>query len=80
MLLHLTCVVSGLGVALAGAFWFSAGHAAHVVCGGILFALGAAGVGLQCWHPVKRLRGGEGPKWVNTILVTSPADRMIQNG
>ena len=47
MLLHLACVVSGLGVVLAGALWFSTGHAAHAVCGGILFALGATGVGLQ---------------------------------
>ena len=46
----------------AGALLFSTGHAAHVVCSGILFALGAAGVGVQGWHAVKRLRGGEGPK------------------
>jgi hypothetical protein len=32
------------------------------VRGGFLFALGAAGAGLQGWHAVKRLRGGEGPK------------------
>jgi hypothetical protein len=32
------------------------GHAAHAVCGGIFFALGAAGVGLQWWHAIKRLR------------------------
>jgi hypothetical protein len=47
MLLHPACVVSGLGVALAGALLFSAGHAARAVSGGMLFALGAAGVGLQ---------------------------------
>jgi hypothetical protein len=43
---------------LAGALRFSTGHAAHVVCGGTLFALGAAGVGLQGWHAVEWLRGG----------------------
>ena len=62
MLLHLACVVGGQGVCLAGALLFSTGHAAHVVCGSIRFALGAAGAGLQGWHAVKRLRGGEGPK------------------
>ena len=62
VLLHLAFVLSGLGVALAGALLFSTGHAAHAVCGSILFALGAAGVGLQGWHAVKGLRGGEGPK------------------
>jgi hypothetical protein len=51
------CVVTGLGVALAGALLFSNGHTAHVVSGGILFALRAAGVGLQGWHAVKELRG-----------------------
>ena len=45
-------------VALAGALLASSGHAAHAVCGAFLFALGAAGVGLQGWHAVKRLRGG----------------------
>jgi hypothetical protein len=60
LLLHLACVLSGLGVCLAGALLFSTGHAAHAVCGGTLFALGAAGVGLQGWHAVKRLRGSEG--------------------
>jgi hypothetical protein len=62
MLLHLACVLSGLGVSLTGALLFSTGHAAHAVCGGALFALGAAGVGLQGRHAVKRLRGGDGPK------------------
>jgi hypothetical protein len=62
MLLHLACVLSGLGVALTRALLCSTGHAAHVVCGGILFALGAACVEVQSWHAVKRLRGGEGPK------------------
>jgi hypothetical protein len=62
MLLHLACVLSGLGVALAGALLFSTGHAAHAVCGDFLFALGASCVEVQCWHAVKRLRGGEGPK------------------
>jgi hypothetical protein len=60
MLLHLACVLSGRGVALAGALLFSTGQAAHAVCGGTPFALGAAGVGLQNWHALKRLRGGEG--------------------
>ena len=62
MLLHLACVLSGLGVALVGALLCSSGHAAHVVAGGLLFALGAAGAGLEGWQAVKRLRGGEGPK------------------
>jgi hypothetical protein len=62
LLLHPACGLSGLGVALAGALLFATGHAAHAVCGGTLFAPGAAGVGLQGWHAVKRLRGGEGPK------------------
>jgi hypothetical protein len=47
ILLYLACVLSGLGVCLAGALLASSGHAAHVISGGILFALGAAGVGLQ---------------------------------
>jgi len=46
-------------MALAGALRFATGHAAHAVCGGTLFALGAVGVGLQGWHAVKRLRKGE---------------------
>jgi len=58
MQLCLACVPSGLGVVLAGALLCSSGHAAHAVCGGALFALGPAGVGLQGWHAVKRLRGG----------------------
>ena len=62
MLLHLACVLSGLGVCLAGALLLASGHAARVVAGCTLFALGAAGVGLQGWHAGKRLRGGEGPK------------------
>jgi hypothetical protein len=45
MLLHLACVVSGLGVCLAGALLFSTGHAAHAVAGGLFFAMGALGVG-----------------------------------
>jgi hypothetical protein len=43
---------------MAGALLASTGHAAHAVCGGFLFALGAAGVGVQGWHAVKRLRNG----------------------
>jgi hypothetical protein len=63
MLLHLACVVTGLGVCLDGALLAYTGHAAHAVYGGILFALGAEGVGLQGWHAVKRLRGGPaGPR------------------
>ena len=54
-MLRLACVLSGRGVALAGALLFSTGQAVHAVCGGTLFALGAAGVGLQGWHAVKRL-------------------------
>jgi hypothetical protein len=49
MRLRLACVLSGLGVALAKALLFSTGHAAHAVCGAILFALEAAGVELQGW-------------------------------
>jgi hypothetical protein len=60
MLLHLACVLSGLGVALAGTLLSSTGHAAHVVCGALLFALGAVGVGLQGWHAAKQLRGDDG--------------------
>jgi hypothetical protein len=63
LLLRLACVLSGLGVSLPGALWFSTGHAAHAVCGGTLFALGAAGVGLQGWHAVRRLRS-----WTNRAL------------
>jgi hypothetical protein len=59
MLLHLARVLSGLGVALAGALWFSTGHPAHAVCGGTLFAMGTFGIGWQGWEAVKRLRGGE---------------------
>ena len=62
MLLHLACVVTGLGVCLAGALLFSTGHATHVISGGLLFASGAAGIWVQGWHAAKRLRGGEGPK------------------
>jgi hypothetical protein len=52
-------VLSGLGVVLAGALLFSTGNAAHAVWGGIFFALEVVGIGLQGWHAVKRLRGGE---------------------
>src|SRR5262249_47278768 len=55
---HLACVVAGLGVYLAEALLCSSSHATHVVSGGALFALGAAGVGLQGWHAVERLRAG----------------------
>jgi hypothetical protein len=59
LLLHLACVLSGLGVSVAGALLCSTGHAASAVCGGaLLFALGAVGVGLQGWHAVKRLQAG----------------------
>jgi hypothetical protein len=61
VLLHLACVLSGLGVALAGGLLFSAGPPAHAACGGARFVLGVAGVGLQGWHAVKRRAGGEGP-------------------
>ena len=62
MLLNLVCVGLNLAVCLAGALLFSDGHAKLVLIGGLMFALGTAGVGLQGWHAVKRLRGGEGPK------------------
>ena len=41
--------------------WFgvATGHAAHVVCGGILFASGALVIGVQGWHAGKRLRCGD---------------------
>jgi hypothetical protein len=55
-------VFSSRGVALPAALLCSTGHAAHAVCGGVLFALGAAGANLQGWHAVKRARGGERPK------------------
>src|SRR5262249_54954412 len=58
MLLHLACVVTGLGVCLAGALMASTGPTAPVAPGGMLFALGAAVVGWQGWHAVKRVRGG----------------------
>ena len=60
MLLHLACVFSSRGVALPAALLCSTGHAAHAVCGGTLFARGAAGVGVQGWHAVKRLRAAKG--------------------
>ena len=62
MLRNLVCLLSGLGISLAGALFFSTGHAAHVAAGCIFFAMGALGVGWQGWEAVKRLRGGEGPK------------------
>jgi hypothetical protein len=58
LLLYLACVLSSRGVTLL----CSAGHAAYAVGGGTRFALGDAGVGLQGWHAVKRLRGSDGPK------------------
>jgi hypothetical protein len=54
-------VLSGLGVALAGALLFSTGPAAHAACDGARFALGAAGVGRQGWYAAKRRACGEGP-------------------
>jgi hypothetical protein len=75
MLLYLACVLSSLGVARL----CSTGHAAYAVCGGTRFALGAAGVGLQGWHAVKRRRGGEGPKRKSPPgLVTVPSNAPIQ--
>ena len=58
MLLHLAGVVTGLAVCLAGALWLGSGEPAHVALGALLFAAGAAGVALQGWYAVKRLRGG----------------------
>jgi len=43
MLLRLACVLSGLGVSLAGALLFSTCQAAHASCGGAIFALGPRG-------------------------------------
>ena len=40
MLLHLTSVVTSLGVCLAGAVWLSRSEPTHVALGAILFALG----------------------------------------
>src|SRR5262249_38936553 len=57
MLLHLACVLSGLGVCLSGALLTSTGHAAHAVGGVTLVPLGAVGVGLEGWHPVKPAAG-----------------------
>jgi len=66
MLLHLACVVAGLGVSLTGALVFSSGHAAHVISGGALFfALGAADVEVQGWHAAKRLRAGIKGQFLN---------------
>jgi hypothetical protein len=58
LLLHRACVGSGLGVALAGGEQQRPGQAAHVIAGGIHFAMGAVGVGWQTWEAVKRLRNG----------------------
>jgi hypothetical protein len=60
MLRYLVCLVAGVGMCLVGALWFSTGHPAHVAAGCVFFAMGAAGVGLQGWHAVKRLRGDRG--------------------
>jgi hypothetical protein len=59
MLLHLTSVVTSLGVCLAGAVWLSRSEPTHVALGAILFALGAVGVGVWGWSGVKRLRDGQ---------------------
>ena len=61
LLQHLACVLPGLGVVLAGALLLPTGHAAHVVSGGLLFAMGAVGVGLQYWYAAKELRGAVNP-------------------
>jgi hypothetical protein len=76
MLLNLACVVTGLGVCLAGALLFSTGYTAHAVCGGTLFALGAAGVGLQGWHAVKRLRADRGNN-VYIMLTAGTSGRRL---
>jgi hypothetical protein len=62
ILLHLACVLSGFGVALAGTLLCFSGHAVHTICGVILFTLGAVGVGLQGRHAVlgRRTAPGEG--------------------
>jgi hypothetical protein len=56
MLLRLTFVTTGLWMALNGAMLFEAGD---TIGGSLLFALGAAVVGLQGWRAVKALRGGD---------------------
>jgi hypothetical protein len=54
MLRSLVCLLSGLGMCLTGALLSSSGQPAHGVAGALLFALGAAGVGLQGWHAVRQ--------------------------
>jgi hypothetical protein len=49
MLRRLVCIACGLGMCLVGALWFSTGQAAHAAFGVLLFAAGAAGVGLEGW-------------------------------
>jgi hypothetical protein len=44
MLLHLTGVVTSLGVCLAGAVWLSSSEPTHVALGALLFTLG-----LRAW-------------------------------
>jgi hypothetical protein len=39
--------------------FFSTGHPAHAVAGGIFFEMGAVGVEWQGWEAVKRLRNGD---------------------
>ena len=59
----------------------SAGHAAQAVCGGILFALGATGVGPRGWHAVKRLRGAINPERRNLrVLSGGAAEPDLEKG
>jgi len=73
MLLRLACMLSGLGVALAGALLFSTGHAAHAACGGTLFPLGAAGCKGGTRSSGYRAARGEREKRPARVLVTVPA-------
>ena len=56
MLLHLACVVTGLGVCLAGALWLGRGELAHVALGALFFAPGANRAGYRVFS-VKRNGG-----------------------
>jgi hypothetical protein len=78
MLLHLAGVVTGLGVCLAGALWWASGEAAHVILGALLFAAGAAGVGLQGWYAVKGLDGGatEGAGRMTLQAIAARVERL----
>jgi hypothetical protein len=61
-------------VAQTRALPFATGHAAHAASAGTLFARGAAGVGVQGWHAVKRLRAGVGISKVRYLEQQREAD------